>query len=153
MRMWALALCITLLGATVAFASEISGWSEGQPAVGTANVLKPNDPFAIDLPDFVSSQIEAPTALFYFSPTCPHCQNVMPEVNELAQSGIYNWIGIASSSSDAIDRTAFEEHYKPKFPNSSRFRRAICLCRNGACHAKYSHHSAALNADRRGAQV
>ena len=116
MRTWGLALCITLLGTTVAFAAEISGWSEGLVAVGTENVLKPNTPFAIDLPDFVASQIAEPTALFYFSPTCPHCQNVMPEVNEIAQSGIYKWIGIASSASEELDRTAFEEHYKPAFP-------------------------------------
>ena len=116
MRTWIMALCITLLCATVAFAAEISVWSEGQPAAGTANVLKPNDPFAIDLPAFVAPHINEPTALFYFSPTCPHCQNVMSEVNGLAQSGIYDWIGIAASSSSQAERSAFETEYTPQFP-------------------------------------
>lgn len=129
MRTWILALCITLLCVTAAFASEISVWSEGQPAVGTANVLKPNDPLAIELPDFVAAEIDEPTALFYFSPTCPHCQNVMSEVNGLAKSGVYQWIGIASSSSSEAERSAFEADYAPQFPilhdSEGRFASAV----------------------------
>ena len=79
-----------------------AGWTAGQVAAGTATVLKAPDPLKIELPDTIAPLIKGDTALFYFSPTCPHCQHAMPEINQLASepgNGL-TWIGVALGAAD-----------------------------------------------------
>jgi thiol-disulfide isomerase/thioredoxin len=93
-----------------------TGWASGQKASGTADTLGAVPPVDVPLPAAVATKITGPTGLFYFSPTCPHCQDVMPELNALAASGDLRWIGIAHSRSTPAQLAEFSEAYKPAFP-------------------------------------
>ena len=66
MKSWLLGLCIILFSFATALAGQIPEWSEGEPAVGAASVLKPSPPVPISLPTFVSERVTKETALFYF---------------------------------------------------------------------------------------
>ena len=94
----------------------IQGWSAGPKAASTAQVLTPNEPVALALPPFVADRVLGPTALFYFSPSCPHCQQVMPEVNALAKRPGMAWLGIASSRAGPTEISAFAADYGATFP-------------------------------------
>lgn len=95
---------------------RIAGWSAGDKAAQTADMLQANDPVPLALPPFVAAQVTGPTALFYFSPSCPHCQHVMPEVNALVGKAGISWLGIATSRADATEIAAFAKDYAAAFP-------------------------------------
>jgi len=80
-------IVVLLVGAAVA-TDDVTGWSEGTPAAGTADALQAIDPVGITLPPHVAPLVEGETMIFYYSPTCPHCQDVMPDVNRLAEAGV-----------------------------------------------------------------
>lgn len=84
-------------------------------AASTANVLKPAEAKLLALPQAVAQRIKTPTALFYFSPTCPHCQDVMPEINALVGDSEHSWLGVASSRSTGLEIKRFETEYAPRF--------------------------------------
>ena len=86
-----------------------------QVAAGTGLFLKPVERQEIVLPVAVAERITEQTALFYFSPTCPHCQVVMPEINQLVMDGSMKWLGIASSRSNSFEVQDFKAEYKPEF--------------------------------------
>ena len=86
-----------------------------QVAAGTAAVLAQPVIHVLSLPEVVTKQITAPTALFYFSPTCPHCQDVMPAVNMLTEDLNLQWLGVASSRATRLEIERFEAEYKPRF--------------------------------------
>lgn len=91
------------------------GWTEGQPAAGMADALTKVEPVAAEVPVGLAALIKGPTALFYFSPTCPHCQHAMPEVNPLNGKAGVTWIGVAVGSSTTSEMNAFKAKYKPTF--------------------------------------
>ncbi len=93
------------------------GWSEGQKAVGTSSVLTATEPFAVDIPTDVASLVTKPTAVYYFSPTCPHCQAVIGEIIELSVSfPDVQWVGVASAHSSLDMIEAFRQAYAVEFP-------------------------------------
>lgn len=114
------------------FACAIGPAQGGEPSTATAmgTLLKPSEVQALVLPKSIAKQIKKPTALFYFSPTCPHCQDVMKDVNRLVEQGDYHWIGISSSRSTSAQIKTFKSDYKPAFEiqiddNDASFSRAV----------------------------
>lgn len=104
----------------------------GEPSTATAmaTLLQPSEIQALVLPKAIAKQIKKPTALFYFSPTCPHCQDVMEDVNRLVGQGDLHWIGISSSRSTSGQIKTFQADYKPAFEiqkddKDSSFSRAV----------------------------
>jgi len=91
-------------------------WTKGEVAAGMMDLLAPVEPLIIEIPDLVANRITTPTAVFYFSPTCPHCQNVMVEINRLQESLPIDWLGVASSNSDPEIVELFVSEYKVAFP-------------------------------------
>ncbi len=93
------------------------GWSEGRVAAGLSDALAPVDPIAVALPDVVSAQVTGPTALLYFSPTCPHCRHAMPELNALAAlQPDLAWLGVATGSSTQAAIDEFRSTFGVTFP-------------------------------------
>ena len=91
-------------------------WSEGTAAAGTGDALTPNPPVGILVPDAIAERITGPTLLFYYSPTCPHCQAVMPEINHLrAILPEMQFVGIPTGSASTEQVEAFVETYKADF--------------------------------------
>jgi thiol-disulfide isomerase/thioredoxin len=106
--------CCVIIASAEALSSI---WSEGTPAVGTVDTLAKGSPTPIDLPEMIHERLKGKTAIFYFSPTCPHCQEVMGELNQLASDfSSVSWIGIASSRTSPEMLQAFSDVYKPTFP-------------------------------------
>ena len=115
---WLTALLVACSAA--ASPSDPRGWSEGQLAVGAARVLA-GPPAAelpqLDLPRSIVNKLADRTVLFYFAPTCPHCQAVGEELGELERAirKQAKVIGVASSSSSPSDLLAFKEKYHLDF--------------------------------------
>ena len=92
------------------------GWTAGTAAVGTADALKPNAPVGLVIPDAIAAKVTGPTLLFYYSPTCPHCQAVMPEINQLrALLPELEFIGIPTGSARADQIAEFVETHGADF--------------------------------------
>lgn len=109
-------LGIVFLFSLTAIAST-SSWTKGKMAVGTQETLQKNTPIPMSIPTDVAEKMEGETAVFYFSPTCPHCQAVMPEINQLAQDlPELSWLGVASSRATAEQLKAFRMSYSVPFP-------------------------------------
>lgn len=108
---------------------RVASWTDGAKAAGTAAVLAPNQPVTLAIPASIADRVTGPTALFYFSPTCPHCQNVMSEVNALSGMEGLSWLGIASSRTDPTQLEQFKVAYSAAFPmmidDGSDFARAV----------------------------
>jgi peroxiredoxin len=69
-----------------------------------------------DMPD-LQDVIKRTTVLFYYSATCPHCQDVAPEMAELSKRRTdLDVIGIASGSNSLSDIEAFAKDYGCDFP-------------------------------------
>ena len=114
-RIWWLSI-FTVFCSTLAYATT-DFWSEGTVAVGQVNVLTAPDPIPIVLPNFVAEKIEQRTAILYFSPTCPHCQAVIPEINDLnATFEEVKWLGVASANSSPDAIAEFVKIYEVEFP-------------------------------------
>ena len=111
-------LMLAFVGLTVGATtfSKPESWSEGIPAEGMAQLLVDIDPISIKLPNNYADHITENTAIFYYSPTCPHCQAVVPEINALAQKHDLPWIGVAVGSSSPEMIEAFRRAYKVSFP-------------------------------------
>ena len=97
-------------------------WADGQMAAGTAAALVPLEPLVLELPELVTSRVKKRTAVFYFSPNCPHCQKIMPTINQLVAKKQLDWVGIAnkypgqSLESAKLMVQRFKEDYKADFP-------------------------------------
>ncbi|MCB9681992.1 MAG: redoxin domain-containing protein [Alphaproteobacteria bacterium] len=109
------ALVLAVAGASLAATLDSRGWHEGKAAANAARVL---DPFpdgapSLELPPAVARRIHGPTLLVYFSPTCPHCQHVAPELAALAaaRAGSLTLLGVAVGSSNPADVKAFRKTY------------------------------------------
>ena len=118
-------LILAILGVNAGFADapaerpereDPRGWSKGVPAAAVAQALAPHQAVPVDLPAALAADITQRTALFYFSPTCPHCTAAMPEINALARKDTgLKWIGVASGSATEEQLMAFEATYAPAF--------------------------------------
>lgn len=110
-----LSACVFILP-NRAFANPI-GWSDGQVAVGMADAVRMLDPMLMVIPQEVGVHVTQRTAVLYFSPTCPHCQAVIPEINHLAETmPEVQWIAVASAHSDPQMIEAFIQAYGVIFP-------------------------------------
>ena len=69
----------------------------------------------IPLPEAYSKYITSDTAVFYYSPTCSHCQAVIPEINALAKKHDLPWIGVAVGSSSPKIIVDFRQGYQVLF--------------------------------------
>ena len=92
-----------------------TGWTAGTVAAGTADVLAPVAPTDLSIPLEIASRVTGPTALFYFSPTCPHCKAVMPEIEGLDDIPGLRWIGVSHGGARAADLAIFVEEFSPPF--------------------------------------
>lgn len=114
--LWLLSLS-ALAAPLAATVQQRWGWAEGRVAANTAEALAAVEPVHLALPEAIVAQVKGPTALLYFSPTCPHCQHAMPEINALvAQQPDLAWLGVASGSSTDADLAAFVRQYSVSFP-------------------------------------
>ena len=96
--------------------SKPDSWSEGIPAEGISQVVMDIQPMAVTLPTSYAEYITTDTAIFYYSPTCPHCQAVIPEINALAKKHDLPWLGVAVGSTSPEMITAFQREYDVSFP-------------------------------------
>lgn len=95
-------LLLPLLLATLAVATgDPRGWSEGQPAANAAAFTTQPSLGEIDLPKAFLKTLKKKSVLVYFSPTCPHCRHVAPELGALSTSlgDSADVVLVASSSS------------------------------------------------------
>ncbi len=113
-----LVLVLAVVAGSVAFAAAPSSWSKGVKAAGTAAVLSEIESVTVVVPEAVGERVKGDTALFYFSPSCPHCQHAMPEVNGLATrlEGDLAFVGVASSRSTEAELAQFTTDYAATFP-------------------------------------
>ena len=91
-----------------------------KPARLTATLLNPDGEVAES-----AALVTGPTFLFYFSANCPHCQQVTPELIELAAqaAGKARVIGIASSSNSLAELRNYRDTYGVPFPLYKDFSR------------------------------
>ena len=147
-QVYGLVLASTLLGLLVlhppqAPASDLEqpGPSLGpaaQKAAGTAAVLTGGGPFAtpdlrapllstdstaVDLDEIITR----PTLLFYFSPSCPHCRAVGPDLAALysEQREAMDFLAIASGGSNTAEIAAFMAEFSLPFPAYKDFARKL----------------------------
>lgn len=107
---------LALLCALTVQAAPPAGWSTGPAAANTAAALAPGTPVSLLIPAPLAAQVQGPTAFFYFSPTCPHCQHAMPEVNALAALPGLRWVGIAVGGTDPTVLADFARRFGATFP-------------------------------------
>lgn len=102
-----------LLLPTISFGSP--QWTSGTKASSTATVLSPIEKEEIQIPSWLAKEITQETAVFYFSPTCPHCQHALPEIQRIYELGV-PVIGITTKNTDDLMTKAFIQAYEVKFP-------------------------------------
>jgi thiol-disulfide isomerase/thioredoxin len=114
-------LGLVWLVASVALATDGDprGWSAGQMAAGAASVVQgpPQKPLGA-FPKVVTDQVTGPTALLFFSPTCPHCRRVAPEIERLSKSLAARGaklVGVASGSASESELKEFESAFGVTF--------------------------------------
>lgn len=119
-RLLALLLAGTVATAAIAAGLDARGWQQGTPAANAGRVLGPvgTEPIDVPLPADLMARVKRTTFLFYFSPTCPHCQHVAPEVAALATRLVdhADVIGIAPGGTAAEQVRAFRKAYGWTFP-------------------------------------
>lgn len=136
-----LLLISTLLAVAESPPVDPRGWSTGpqvQKAAGLADALSGGGPFedpdlrapligtdstAIDLDEAITR----PTLLFYFSPTCPHCRAVGPELAELHRKfgEDLDFLAIASGGSMTAEIEEFMKTFGLDFPAYKDFARKL----------------------------
>lgn len=118
-RSWALFALVSFAGLALA-GDDPRGWTAGGVvAKNAARVLGPMPTVVdLDLPGDVAALVTGPTLLVYFSPSCPHCQAVAPELAGLAErgKGKLTVLGVASGRSAAADVDAFKLAFGWDFP-------------------------------------
>ncbi len=112
--------CVLALLWSGARAQELDdrGWLPGVVAARAPEVLAPLERFVLQLPEPVAELVQGPTFIFYFSPSCPHCQEAMPEVRALhaALGGELAFLGVSSGGATAEAMEAFGLAYEVPFP-------------------------------------
>ncbi len=118
-----LAVAVLALLATIAVAvdKDARGWTRGGTlAVNAGPVLAGHEAReVVALPRELVKQVEGPTVLVYFSPTCPHCQHVAAELQALSErlkaGGHGKVLGIATGGSTADALASFRKGYGVTF--------------------------------------
>lgn len=113
MRFPALALLV-LCSVALAASLDPRGWSDGPRLQGAQRALTaPDDLPDVAVPKQLTALITGETLVFYYAPTCPHCQRVAREVGELArrQAGKLTVVGVASKATTDAQLAAFAETY------------------------------------------
>lgn len=113
-----LTLALLLCGAVALAGTAGRGWSPGTPAARTAEALR-GQPFqGLELPADLVARMKGPTVLFYFSPTCPHCRDVAPEVGALAErlKEVAPLLGVASGSAHELQVAEFRNAFDVRWP-------------------------------------
>jgi thiol-disulfide isomerase/thioredoxin len=103
-----LLVLVLLLGA--------KSWTAGHVASATADALRAIEPVTVEVPAEFAAHVTGPTALFYFSPTCPHCRAAMPEIQRLAAPSGLAWIAVATGSSPPEQVEEFRKTFGVTFP-------------------------------------
>ncbi len=117
MRRIAAAFGLLAVGA-VAVAADLDprGWTTGTVAKRTALLVAGAEQFPeLSFPaSIVDRAAKGPVVLFYFSPTCSHCQHVGAEVSALAgrlpKSGA-TLVGVVRAGTDLQELAAFRREY------------------------------------------
>lgn len=109
-------LILLLTTAAIAQPADPRGWSEGVVASGAARILMgPNraELPELSLPKSLMKKVQGKTLLFYYAPTCPHCQAVGEELGNLARAlpKDVKVLGIATGTSLPADVAAFSKTY------------------------------------------
>ena len=96
---------------------DARGWKPGQTASNAGRViaeLADEEMPQIEVPKLLSTHIDRPTVVFYFSPTCPHCTAVAAEVAQLQkrldEAGA-KLVWVASASATEAERLDFAVTY------------------------------------------
>jgi thiol-disulfide isomerase/thioredoxin len=113
-----LALGLLLVSAN-ATTKDTRGWSKGTPAAASTAVLgSPEQPMELRLPAEVAARIERPTMLLYFSPGCPHCRAVAPELSKLEEAikDKADILFVASAATTKEELAEFVEHFAISSP-------------------------------------
>ncbi|TNE84951.1 MAG: redoxin domain-containing protein, partial [Deltaproteobacteria bacterium] len=111
-------LLLPLLIAGVAVATgDPRGWSEGQPAANAAAFMTQPALGEIELPKSLLKTLKKKSVLVYFSPTCPHCRHVAPELGRMADKlgNDAELVMIASSSSTDAALTEWKATFGGKY--------------------------------------
>lgn len=118
-RAW---LAAALAGCAVAAAADLDarGWTRGTPAERAAVVVAGAKEYPrLKFPATVAERAaKGPVVLFYFSPTCPHCQHVGAEVSALAErlrSHGATLVGVVHEGTDPGDLASFRKAYGVSF--------------------------------------
>lgn len=119
-RVAGLMLALAVTTAAVAAGLDARGWHEGTPAANAARVLGPvgTEPIDVPFPASFMSQLKRTTFVIYFSPTCPHCQHVAPEIGKLAAriGDRADVLGVAPGGTPPDQIRAFRKAYGWSFP-------------------------------------
>jgi hypothetical protein len=115
------ALLSLSLGAAAAWAGvDPRGWTTGgTPAAETAAALAGPAVRSIAFPKELIREVDRPTVLVYFSPTCPHCQDVAAELVALAarlEPLGAKVLGVATGSTTDEAIRQFRADYGVTFP-------------------------------------
>ncbi len=121
-------LALLTTAAVASTTADPRGWTEGEePASGTSRVLGPisETPIEAKLPRALAKRIDRPTLLVYFSPTCPHCIRVAPELQALSErlGEAAQVIGISGASATDAELLTFTTEHGITFeiyPDSDR---------------------------------
>lgn len=99
-------------------ALDSRGWTPGVVAAGTGVVLTPAEPAALAVPPWLVPHVTGRTFVFYYSPTCGHCQQSIGEVVELAERlrGRVAFLGVSTTGAAQPDIEAFRSAYGVTFP-------------------------------------
>lgn len=107
---------------TVALAADTDlderGWHHGTVAANTAQILTPIEAVELTLPVEVASRIQRTTFLYYFSPTCGHCQATIPEVVRLQHEigDRVDFLGVSVAGVKPAQIEEFRKTYLVSFP-------------------------------------
>ena len=112
-------LLILLLLLLPSRAHSETGWSPGVVASGMAEAFATTEPVPVTLPASIAALVTGPTFLLYYSPTCPHCQAVVPEINALIQQLDEPLYAVASGSSSPEQIAEFVEVFGVEFDTTT----------------------------------
>ncbi len=92
------------------------GWQRGTVAADLARVTQGNLTAPVDIRLPASLAVTKPTVIVYFSPTCPHCRHVAPEIVALAEriAGKAEVVWVASGRALQPDLAEFQRTFGVK---------------------------------------